>query len=148
VNRSGRIKSRCAAAHNPCARLVLVRSEERHQVELFEEPPHDVAERPGSVAKLGRLIIRQLGKLGLELGVDAVRAVLDDEQRFRRQWLEFGRQRLGIGGERPLSINVDDEPFERFSFLLELRIARLRLSRDALQPPLDVIAIGNEQLEP
>ena len=30
---------------------------------------------------------------------------------------------------------------------LQLRVARLRLLRDALEPPLDVVAVGDEQLE-
>ena len=39
-------------------------------------------------------------------------------------------------------------PFELGHLLLQLQFARLRLLRDALEPPLDMIPIGNQQLEP
>ena len=40
-----------------------------------------------------------------------------------------------------------EQPFELFRLLLELEIARLRLLRHALEPLLDMVAIGDEQLE-
>ena len=40
-----------------------------------------------------------------------------------------------------------EQPLERIRFLLQIRVARLRLLRDALEPALDVVAIGDEQLE-
>ncbi len=42
---------------------------------------------------------------------------------------------------------MDDQPFELRCFSLELRVAGLRLLRDSLEAPLDVVAVGNEQLE-
>ena len=41
-----------------------------------------------------------------------------------------------------------EQPLERIRFLLQIRVARLRLLRDALEPALDVVAVGDEQLEP
>ena len=38
-------------------------------------------------------------------------------------------------------------PFELGHFLLQLLLARLRLLRDSLEPALDVIPVGDQELE-
>ena len=40
------------------------------------------------------------------------------------------------------------DPLELGDLLLQLLLARLGLFGDALEPPLDVIAVGDQQLEP
>src|SRR5207302_390295 len=44
-------------------------------------------------------------------------------------------------------VEVREQAFEIVRLPLQLRVARLRLLPDALEPPLDVIAVGDEQLE-
>ena len=64
------------------------------------QPPHDLVERRRALAIRRRLLVGQLGELGLELQVDAARPVLDREQRLRRQRLELRRQLLRVVAER------------------------------------------------
>jgi hypothetical protein len=143
----GGLERRLAAAERPGARLRLGRREEADQPEHVEEAAHDLAERRGPFPEGGRLLLRQLGELGLELRVDACGAVDDLEQRLRRQRLELRRQLAVVVRERTLRVEVGEDSFERVRLLPRLRIAGLRLPADALEPPLDVLAVGEEQLE-
>ncbi len=102
----------------------------------------------GALPERGRFLGRQFGELRLELQVDALRAVLDREQRLRRQRLEPGRKLAGEVGERTACIDVREHALELGHFLPQLLVAGLRLLRHALEPTLDVVAVGDEQLEP
>ena len=130
----------------PGARLLVARREEAEQVERLEQAADDVVERGGPVAEGGRLLVRELRQLGLELRVDPARAVLDGEDRLRRQRLEPLRQLPGVG-ERAAFVEVREQPLELLHLAAERRVARLRLLRDPLEPPLDVVPVGDEQLE-
>ena len=61
---------------------------------------------------VGRFLLGQLRQLGLELEVDPVRAVLDREQRLRRQRLEPGRQLARPVRERAACVDVREHPLE------------------------------------
>src|SRR5439155_19317558 len=88
-----------------------------------------------------------LRQLCLELQVDPAGAVLDGDQRLRRERLERRRQLAGVVGERAAGVDVREDVPERLRFGTQLRVARLRLLLDALEPALDVVAVGDEQLE-
>ena len=113
------------------------------------EPPRDVVERRlAAVAVRGRLLVGKLGELGLELQVDAARAVHDRDQRLRRQRLELAGQAPRVVGERrrphrraPGSFRSSSTSARSFA------VAGLRLLLDPLEPTLDVVAVGDEQLE-
>ena len=90
-------------SQRPGARLLLAGGEERDQIERVAQPAHDLLERRGAaVAERGRLLVVELGELGLEREVDPAGAVLDRDQRLRRQRLELGRQLARVLGERRL----------------------------------------------
>jgi hypothetical protein len=148
VDRRCGIERGPAAPERPRTGLVLTGGEERDQPERLGEPPHDLVEGRWPVAKLGSLVVRELGELGFELAVDPRRAVLDGEQRLRRQRVELRRKLARPVGERATGVEVREE----LGQLLELRssrgVTRLRLLLDALVPALDVVAVRNEQLEP
>src|SRR5207342_2956302 len=91
---------RLAPTKRPRARLLLPGGEELDEVELLEEPSHHLLERRGPVAKLGCFRGIELGELGLELQVDPARAVLDGEERLRRQRLQLGRELAWPVGEQ------------------------------------------------
>jgi hypothetical protein len=147
MDRSSRVERGPSASERPAPRLVLVRREERDEIERREQPRHDVVERRRPVAKLGRFLLIELGELRLELAVDSVRSVLDNDQRLRRQWLELGRQLPVVGAQRATALEMREHAFELSDLLLERRLTGLCLRADALQPLLDVIAVGDEQLE-
>ena len=79
--------------------------------------------------------------------VDPRRPVDDHDQRLRRQRLELGRQSARKADSGSLGVEVGDQLLELVHLRRELRIARLRLLRDPLEPSLDVLAVGHEQLE-
>ena len=110
-------------------------------------PPRDLLERRRAVAERGRLVVGQLGELGLELEVDAARAVLDDDDRLRRQRLERLRHLAVVVGDRPAAVDVREQRLEARDLLPQLRVTRLRLLARPLEPLLDVVAVGDEQLE-
>ena len=58
-----------------------------------------------------------------------------------------GGSSLPVVGERPAALDVREQPLEVFRLLAELRVARLRLLAHALEAPLDMVAVGDEQLE-
>ena len=135
VDRGRGVERRLAAAERPGARLLLAGGEERDQVELVAEPARDLVERRGrAVAERRGLLVGELGELGLERQVDPARAVLDRDQRLRRQRLEpvgqlardVGERRAGVDGGQDLAEPLDLGP--------DLRVARLRLLLDPLEP--------------
>ena len=135
-------------AQRPRSRLLLAGGEERDQVERVAQPADDLLERRGAaVAERGRLLLVELRQLRLEREVDPARAVLDREQRLRRQRLELGRQLARVVGERRSRVDVREHLAELLDLGAQLRVARLRLLLDPLDPPLDVVAVGDEQLE-
>ena len=73
--------------------------------------------------------------------------VLDGQQRLRRQRVELGRQLLRPVGERPPRVEVSEERLELSELGTLRRLARLRFLRDPLVAALDVVAVGDEQLE-
>ena len=131
----------------PRAGLLVPGREERDQAERLRQPAHDLVERRGPVAELSRLLVVELGELRLELAVDAPGAVLDGEERLRRQWIELGRELARPVGERPPGVEMRKERRQRLELGPLGRVARLRLLRDALVPALDVVAVGDEELE-
>ena len=100
-----------------------------------------------AVAKRRRLLVGQLGELGLELQVDPARAVDDRDQRLRRQRLELAGQLAVVVRELAARVDVREHLLQLLDLGADLRVARLRLLLDALEPPLDVVAVGDEQLE-
>src|SRR5581483_3256261 len=66
---------------------------------------------------------------------------------LRRQRLELGRKILRPVGQRAARVEMCEEALEVLGLALELRVTRLRLLGDALESPLDVVAVGDEQLE-
>ena len=99
------------------------------------------------VAELGRLLVGELGELRLELAVDPTRAVLERDQRLRRERLELGGQLVRPVRERLAGVEVGEQALERLDLLALGAIAGLRLLLHALEPALDVVAVGDEQLE-
>ena len=89
VDRRRRLEGGLPVAERPGARLLVADGEEGDQPERLLQPAHDLVERRRAVAKLGRLLVGQVGELRLELAVDPVRAVLDREERLRRQRVEL-----------------------------------------------------------
>src|SRR5215208_476507 len=88
VDLLGGVECRLATLQRPRTRLGIAGGEVRDQIELFEQLSEDALERRRAVAELRRLLGREPGQLELELGVDPVRAVLDDDQWLRRQRVE------------------------------------------------------------
>ena len=86
-------------------------------------------------------------ELGLEREVDAVRAVHDRDQRLGRQRFQLERQLAGPVAQRALVVDVRDQPLEQLDLRAQRRVARLRVLSDALEPSLDVVPIGDEQLQ-
>ena len=116
--------------------------------ERVAQPAHDLLQRRrAAVAERGGLLLVELGQLGLEREVDPARAVLDREHRLRRQRLELARQLARVLGERRPGVDVREHLAELLDLDAQLRVARLRLLLDALQPLLDVVAVGDEQLQ-
>ena len=77
----------------------------------------------------------------------AVGPVDELEQRLRRQRLELGRQLALPLRQRPACVEVRQQPLEIRDLRLEAHVPRLRLLADALEPPLDVVAVGDQELE-
>src|SRR5436853_6060794 len=147
MDRRGRLERGPAAPQGPRARLLVAGGEEADQVERLEQPPHDLVQSGRAFAERGRLLRRQLAKLGLELQVDPTGAVLEREERLRRQRLELLRQLALPLLERPAFLEVPEKPLELPDLTSQGRVARLRLLPNALEPPLDVVAISVEALE-
>ena len=59
-----------------------------------------------------------------------------------------GRQLARPVGQRSAGVDVREHPLQLRRLLFQLQLAGLRLLRDALEPPLDVVTIGDQQLEP
>src|SRR6478735_4191074 len=147
VDRRCRVERGLAVAERPRARLLLARGEERNQAERVLQPPHDLVERRRPVAELGGLLVRELGELRLQLAVDAARPVLDRKQRLRRQRIELRRQLARPVCERVAGIEVREESGQRLGLAAFPCVARLRLLLHPLVATLDVVAVGDEQLE-
>src|SRR6478736_642906 len=109
--------------------------------------PRAMSEWIVSPAELRRLLRRQLRKLRLELKVDAIGTVDQLEQRLRRERVQLGRQLALPVGERAAGVEMRKQPFELLRLGPEAHIPRLRLLRHSLEPALDVVAVGDEQLE-
>ena len=137
-----------AAPQCPRAGLLLARGEERDEVEHLEQPARDLADRRrAAVSEGGGLFLRQLRELRLELRVDAAGAVLDREQRLRRQHLELRRQLARPIRQRAAGVEMCEQRLQLGHLRPQRRIAGFRLLRHAFEPSLDVIAIRDEQLE-
>src|SRR5205823_5545941 len=65
-----------------------------------------------------------------------------------RQRLELRRKLSWPLGEGAAGLEVREDAAQLLDLAAEPRIARLRLLLDPLEAPLDVVAIGDEQLEP
>ena len=89
----------------------------------------------------------RLSELRLELQVCPAGAVLDRDDRLRRQRLERLRERGRVILQRPALVQVGEQLLEVLHLGPKRRIARLRLFRDTLEPPLDMLAVGDEELE-
>src|SRR4051794_274632 len=149
VDRRRRIERRLAAAERPCTGLLLAGGEEGDQVECLGEPADDFTERRRRplAAKLCSLLLRELRELGLELQIGPLGAVDDRDQRLRGQRLELARQLLVPVRERVPRIEVREQLLQLLDLFLQRHVTRLRLLRDALEPSLDVVPVGDEQLE-
>src|SRR4029078_8454823 len=79
VDRLRRVERRLAAPQRARAGLLIARGEEADQPQLLAQPPDDLLERRRALSKL-RSIIAELRQLGLQLEVDASRAVLHGPQ--------------------------------------------------------------------
>ena len=89
----------------------------------------------------------ELRQLGFELQVEAARPVDEVDQRLRRQRLEVARQRAGVRASGLPASTWARTLLELLRLLAELRIARLRLRANPLEPLLDVVAVGDDELE-
>ena len=148
VDRLGRVERGLAPAQRPGTRLLVARGEERDQVERVAQAARDLLERRGAaVAKRRRLLVVELGQLGLEREVDPAGPVLDREQRLRRQRLELRRQLARVFRERRAAVDVREYLPQLLDLHAQLRLTRLRLLLDPFEPPLDVVAVGHEQLQ-
>src|SRR5207244_4946622 len=122
--------------------------DERDQVERLSQPADNLAERGlAAPTELCRLPGRELRELGFELEVDATLAVHELEQRLRRQRIELRRQLALPIRQRPSRVEVREQALELRRLGLETGISGLRLLRHAFEPPLDVVAVRDEQLE-
>ena len=110
-------------------------------------PVHDLVERRLALAELGGLLLGKLGQLGLELQVDPGRAVHDRDDRLRRQRLELGWQLALPVAQRPAGVQPLEHALQLGDLLAQLRVARLGLLADALEAALDVVAVGDQQLQ-
>src|SRR6476646_5231062 len=148
MDRRRRIERGLAATQRPGARLVLGSREERDQIDGLEEAPRDLADRSRrAFPERSGPDFRQLGQLGLELGVQAAGTVANLDQRLRRQRLEPRRQLPGPLGQRSFGLEVREYCLELVHLVPKPGVARLRLLPDAFESPLDVVAVGDQQLE-
>ena len=148
VDRPGRVERRLPAAQRPGPRLLLAGREERDQVERVGQPSHDLVERRRPVPERGRLLVGQLGQLRLELEVDPARPVDDLDQSASSSAARAPRGRLArVVAQRAAAVEVREHRPQVVDLLPQRRVARLRLLLDPLEPPLDVVAVGDEQLE-
>src|SRR5205814_6162532 len=115
--------------------------------ELVAQPPDYVLESGSAFAERRSLLRAQFGELRLELEVDALGPVLDGEQRLRRQRLQPRRELARPVRQRSPRVHVREHPLELRGLLLQLRLAGLRLLGDAFEPPLDVVAIRDQELQ-
>ena len=137
------------SAERPRPRLLLARGEERDQVERVAQAADHLVERRRAplLAELRRVGVRHLRELRLQLQVDPVRPVLDREQRLRRQGLELLRQLARVVAQRVARLQVGEQRLQLLDLLPQRGVTRLRLLLDPLEPPLDMVAVGDEQLE-
>ena len=147
VNRRGSVERGLAPAKRPGSGLGVARGEEDDQPDRFEHSGENRLEARRAVAKLGRVLVGELGELGFELEVEAARPVDERDQRLRRERIERRRQRAGVGPERVAAFDVGEYALELLDLLAKLRIAGLRLRAHPLQPLLDVVAVGDDELE-
>ena len=148
VDRLRRIERRRAAAQSPGSRLLLTSGEERDQVQRVTQPADNLFQRrAATVTKRRRILFGQLRQLGLERQVDPAGPVLDRDQRHRRQRLEPVGQLAWPFAERLLRVDVREHLLEHLNLGAQLHVTRLRLLHDPLQPLLDMVAVGDEQLE-
>ena len=108
----------------------------------------DVVERGRARAELRGLLVRELGELHLERAVDPAGAVLERDERLRRQRLELGGKLARPLGQRLAVVEVREQPLRQLDLLALGAIARLRLLAHPLEPSLDVLAVGDDQLQP
>src|SRR3954453_3279492 len=89
VDGRGRIERGLPSAQRPGAGVVFRGGEERDQIDGLEQPPGDLAEGPRfAFPERCSLLLGQLRELGLELCIQAARAVANLDQGLRRQRLE------------------------------------------------------------
>ena len=138
-----------AARERPRPRLLVARREERDQVQRLEEPPHDLARAPtrprGTRPPPPRAAPRARPRASGRSRPARSRprsAASSSAARARAAARAATRRALapprGAPASRSSSLDLG----------AELRVAGLRLLRDPLEPPLDVVAVGDEQLEP
>src|SRR5215216_2512076 len=148
VDRGRSVERGRAPLQRPRARLLLPRGVEDDEPERLGELTDDLLEGgAGSVAELRRLLIGELAELGLEREVGPAGTVDDRDQRLRGQRLELPRQLFAPIAQRPLFVDVREQPLEVRDLGAQLRAARLRVFANALEPARDVVAVGDEQLE-
>jgi hypothetical protein len=75
------------------------------------------------------------------------RPVLERDERFRRQRLELCGNLAAPLREWPAVVQVGQQPLGCLGLLPLRPVPRLRLLAHALQPAVDVLAIGHDQLE-
>ena len=134
-------------AKRPRAGLVLTCGEEHDQSERVLQALHDLVESGRSLAVLGSLVRRKLGELELQLQVDPREAVDDGNQRFRGERLELGGQLAPPLRERASGFEMHEQLLQARDLLSFGQLAGLRFLADLLEPALDVITVGQEELE-
>ena len=135
----------CRSVHERGLRVP--HGEEDDQPERLLEPEHDGVEGRRPRAELGRLLGRELRQLHLERAVDASRAVLERYEWRRRQRLELARELAAPGRQRLTLVEVDEQPLGQLNLLALRPVAGLRLLPHSLEPALDVVAVGEDELE-
>ena len=140
VDRGGGIQGGRAVPQRPGPGLGVTGREEDHEIQDGDEPADDVLQcRRAAVSELRRLVGREVVELGLEREVDSVW--------LRRQRLQLGRKLTGPVAKRALVVDVRDQAVEQLGLGAQGRVARLGVLSDALEPALDVVPVGDEQLK-
>ena len=116
------------------------------QADGLEDAREHRLELGRAVAERSGLLRRELGKLGFELEVEPARAVDDAISGFVVSGSSPAAARAGTSERVPASTCARTRS-SSCDLLAEPRVARLRLLPDALEALLDVVAVGDDELE-
>ena len=139
------------AAQRPRARLLLAGGEERDQIERLEQPAGDLARAPAARRPERRRLLRPAAPRARPRASRSMPAgPLRD--RDAAAWSSAARAPAAARPATPRSGRPASRCASSGLELLDLRRAAVgspdfACLRDPLEPPLDVVAVGDEQLE-